>query len=190
MIAVKVINVQQKTTIIEYFEKVFKDTKVMDHKTMVDLQKRGNGPLSLLVKDGVINQDQAAVIARILPRPMHMPRRKGWGPFHRQIPPDPEKMKAELQKKLDDLVGLKVITDKQKVTILKYFSVKFDKMKDRKLDAHSGKNKDLKGERKGPLNLLVKDGVISQEQADAIAKALFQPQVPMDKGANPEPSQP
>jgi hypothetical protein len=189
LIAVKVITAEQKGKLIEYFEKALKDAKPMDLKAMGEPQK-GNDPISLLVKDGFINQDQAAVIARVLPRPMPMGMGQGPGPERSQIPPDPGRMKADLQKKLDELVNSKVITDKQKDIILKYSADNFDRMKDQKPGAGAGKDKGMKGEGNDLLSLLVKSGVITQKQADAIdaiSEAMPRPMpMQMEKGCGPD----
>ncbi len=84
----------------------------------------------------------------------------------------------------------KVITDKQKDSIIKYFCDDFDKMKNRKPGRGHDKDDPVRGERHDPLSLLVKDGVISQEQADKIKETLFQLPAPFDQRTKPEHPQP
>jgi hypothetical protein len=198
LITVKVITVEQKTKIIEYFEKSFAEAKgpegkdlenkgpekgPEDPKGMNCSQKRGADPLplSLLVKDGIINQDQAAVIARVWPGPFRM----GWKrePHDFLAPLNPERVKAYFKKKMKPLVSLKVITEKQSVTIEKYYTEAFDKMKDKKPGVGPQKGNGFQGERRNVLERLVKDGVINQKQADVIAE-IFPAHMPMREDIN------
>jgi hypothetical protein len=162
LITVNVITADQKGKIIEYFEKGLKDGKPIDQRSMAVPKKDGNDPIGLLVKDNVINQAQAAILARITPRPF--PR-----PCQMQTPPDPEKIQVDLQKKLEELVQSKKITAKQKDTILKFFADKVGNRPDKRLDAKPGNDKDLKGGPNDFFTLLVQCSIITEKQADAIA---------------------
>ncbi len=161
LIAVKAITPEQKGKIIEYFERARKEAKPMDQKAMAEPPKEGNDPISLLVKDAVINQAQAAVIKRVAPR--HFPRLR-----EMPNPPDPEKMKADLQKKLDGLVESKAITVKQKDIILKFFIDKFSNGPSKKHIEKFEKDKGMKDKSNDFFVLLVQCGVITQKQADAM----------------------
>jgi hypothetical protein len=195
LITVKVITLEQKTKIIESFEKSFAEAKSPEKKgpddptalkNMYCSQTRGADflPLSLLVKDGIINQDQAAVIARVWPGPFRM----GWKhePHDFPAPPNPERMKAYFQRKMEPLVSLKVITEKQSVTIERYYTEAFDKMKDQRPGVEPQKGNGFQGERKNILDRLVKDGVVNQKQADVIAE-IFPPHMPMRERYQPGP---
>jgi hypothetical protein len=164
LIAVKVITVEQKNQITEYCEKAFKDHGDADPKAMGDPQKRRTELIDSLIKDGVINQDQGAVVARVLPKPMF--RWRSNRRIHPQTPPDPEQIKTTFQSKLDSLVNSKVITDKQKGIIFQYFNDHFEKMKGQKPGTR-GRN--MPDARANYLNMLVKCGIISQKQANTIA---------------------
>lgn len=162
LITVKVITPEQKDKIIEYFEKASKDAKSMEPKDMVELKKEGNDPISLLLRDSVINQAQAAVIIRIAPRLCP-------GPLQPQVPLGPEKMKADLKKKLDGLVHSKVITAKQKDIILKFFIDKYAKAPEGKPGEEPREDRDKKDGPNAFFALLVQSNIITQKQADAIA---------------------
>lgn len=99
-------------------------------------------------------------------------------------------MKAELQQKLDEMVSSKIITDKQKDSIINYFCDDFDKMKNHQAGQAFDKGVPGRDERHNFLNVLVRDGVISREQADIIRKAIIQPPVPLDQEPNLEHPQP
>lgn len=93
-------------------------------------------------------------------------------------PPDPAKMLADLKTGLDKLVANDVITTKQEETIIKYF-------KNMENNKNGGPPPSMgskpKQDRNDPLSLLVKDGVITEEQAKAIQKILPKPPKPMDE---------
>ncbi len=162
LVAVKTITSEQKGKIIEYFEKARKDAKPVDPKAMAEPPKEGNDPIRLLVKDAVINQAQAAVIKRVAPRDL---------PRLREIPyrPDPKKMKADLQKKLDGLVHSKAITVKQKDIILKFYINKISNGPSKTHIEKIEKEKGIKDKSNDFSDLLVQCGVITQKQADVMA---------------------
>lgn len=162
LIAVKAITPEQKGKIIEYFEKARKDGKPIDPKAMAEPPKENNDPIRLLVKDAVINQDQAAVIERVSPR--HFSRFR-----EMPNPPDPEKMKDDLQKKLDGLVHSKVITVKQKDTILKFCIDKFSNGPGKEHVEKIEKDNGMIEKSNDFFALLVQCGIITQKQADTIA---------------------
>ncbi len=162
LVAVKAITPEQKGKIIEYFEKARKDAKPVDSKAMAEPPKEGNNPIHLLVKDVVINQAQAAVIERVAPSDF---------PGLREMPyrPDLEKMKADLQKKLDGLVHSKAITVKQKDIILKFYIDKISNGPSKKHIEKFEKDKGIKDKSNDFFALLVQSGVITQKQADVMA---------------------
>jgi hypothetical protein len=296
LVVVKAITAQQKNEIVEYFEKAFKDHNGMEPAAMEDWKRQDHNPINLLVKDSIINQDQAAVVARIFrssmplfqmgprfggsvdpekrqaiaqqkledlvhskvitdqqkeailkffkdnfdtrreqkfgieskreqagraegkdflsmlvqsgvlnqkqtdaiiaiagamprPEPGDMGMMRGWGPDHQKNKPDPDKLKADLQKNLDSLVRSNMITDKQKDVIIKYYSDRLERMKARKLENGPGKDEVFQGPEQS-LELLVQKGTITQEQAEAIRKALSPLLAPMNQVQSPEQPQP
>ncbi len=162
LVAVKAITPEQKGKIIEYFEKTRKYAKPVDPKAMAEPPKEGNDPIHLLVKDAVINQAQAAVIERVAPRDFPGLRQMSYRP-------DPEKMKSDLQKKLDGLVHSKVITVKQKDIVLKFYIDRISNGPGKKHIEKFEKDKGIKDKSNDFSDLLVQCGVITQKQADVMA---------------------
>ncbi|HYH04637.1 MAG TPA: hypothetical protein VEC37_16210 [Bacillota bacterium] len=95
----------------------------------------------------------------------------------RPAPPDATRMKADLEKSLAELVASKVISEKQKITIEKYYETFFIQIDGMDPCSLEMRYEQLKQEGKDPLSLLRKDGVLNQEQADAVAK-VFPPKPP------------
>jgi hypothetical protein len=89
-------------------------------------------------------------------------------------PPDPAKMEVEFKSGLDKLVADNVITEKQETTIIKYFQ----DMRDKNGPPPQPTNNSMQSQN-DPLSVLVKDGIITQEQANAIQKVLPKPPAPM-----------
>lgn len=109
----------------------------------------------------------------------------------RPAPPDATRMKADLEKSLAQLVASKLITEKQKTTILQYFETFFSQVDGMDPRLMVKKYEQLQQEGQDPLSRLKKDKVLNQEQADAVAK-LFPPKPPQPptQGAGPGPHPP
>ncbi len=95
-------------------------------------------------------------------------------------PPDLKKMEAELKQGLDKLVTEQVITEQQAAKILQYFQ------KDKPNGAPPQSTDKPPQPPKDYLGQLVKDGVITADQAKAVAAVLPKPPQPQD-GNNPPP---
>lgn len=91
-------------------------------------------------------------------------------------PPDQAKLDAELKKELDQLVASNIITEKQELTIIEYFQKMHKAPPSGSPPAQGqGAPDDM-----GPLGSLVKEGVITEEQARAVEKVLPKPPQPRE----------
>ncbi len=95
-------------------------------------------------------------------------------------PSDPKTMEAELQQGLDKLVAEQVITEQQAAKVLQYFQTNKPSGPPPPNTSHPTQPP------QDPLSQMVKDGVITREQAKAIAAVLPKPPQPQD-GNNPPP---
>jgi len=89
-------------------------------------------------------------------------------------PPDPAKMEAEFKSGLEQLVKNNVITPKQEDTIIRYFR----DMRGKNGPPPSKEKGNPPQDQANPLSTLVKNGVITQEQAKAIEKIMPKPPMP------------
>ncbi len=87
-------------------------------------------------------------------------------------PPDPSKMEAEFKNGLDKLVAGKVITQNQEYAVIQYFQDMHKNAPPPQPSDNSSPNHE------DPLSTLVRNGVITQDQAKAIEKLLPKPPIP------------
>lgn len=157
----KVIDAKQVETILQYFDKAAEELKGLPpyevREKMRQMKTDGTDPLSLLVKDKVLTQEQAKAVQDVL----HGAMGKG---FHRL-----EMMKAKLENDLNVLAKSDFITAKQAETVLSYFERAVKELGKSESGPPCDKRATLWEKGKDPLSLLVKDGVITSKQADVIA---------------------
>jgi len=101
-------------------------------------------------------------------------------------PPDPAKMEAELKEGLDQLVTKNVISAQQEEKILEHFKKSAPKQEPSATPPPQPKEQSGPGEG-DPLGQLVKDGVITEEQAKAIQEILPKPPKPKAPGEGEKP---
>lgn len=118
-------------------------------------------PLSEVVEEGIISQEEADAIKD----KMHELRQ--------------EKRQEAMQTRLNMLVEKEVITEDQVDDILEVLEkeaanreANFEKMKDMSKEERQAYKQEMRETRKDILTQLVKDGTITQEQSDALAKML------------------
>jgi polyhydroxyalkanoate synthesis regulator phasin len=126
---------------------------------------------SAIVQKGILTADQANTLKQQLQQKVQQARQDN------------------MTNKLNALVSAGTITQDQAATIEKYFTTAesnmkadFEKIKSMSADQRSAYFKQMKANRINPLAQMVKDGVITQQQSDAIAKALH-PGAGSDKNA-------
>lgn len=133
--------------------------------------------LSQLVANAVITQAEADAIAKAIP---HKAGRHGWNKEAMQAP-DTAKMKERMQSNLSELVSQGILTQAKADKIVEYFTkiaeerkAEFEKIKAMTAEEREAYLTKMKGERKDPFTQLIEDKIITQEEADAIAKAMPQ----------------
>ena len=132
-------------------------------------------PLPQLVADGVISQSEADAIAKVFPQKGPGRGRGDWGP---QKGMRGFAVKEGMQKQLAELVSNKTLTQEKADQVVAYFTKLADEQKATmaKLQAMTQAERQAymqqkNTERKDPLSQLVADKVLTQAEADAIAKA-------------------
>ena len=166
---------QEQVTRAAEFAKIKAMTKTERQAYMQTLKGKRVNPMSQLVTDEVLTQAQADAI---------MPQRglEGKGEKGRGMergPVDSAKMQTNLKAKLATLVTAGTITQDQSDKILATFAqeqvtraAEFAKIKAMTATERQAYMQTIKGKRVNPMSKLVTDGVLTQVQADAIAKAM------------------
>ncbi|MDI3481237.1 MAG: hypothetical protein PWQ97_892 [Tepidanaerobacteraceae bacterium] len=152
-----------------------------ERKAYFEQKKESNStakpdPMQGLVEAGILTQDEADAINEYYQQQMKAKMEEAQA-----------KRQEEIESQLDSLVSAGTITQEQKEKILAYLNeqeearqAEMEKIKnmtedERKAYFEEKKNsKSEKGTVADPLQELVDNGTLTQEQADAVAKALFQ----------------
>lgn len=155
------------------FEKVKNMTQAERQAYMEANRDKDQNPLTQLVTDKVLSQEQADAIAQLMP--MH----KGRGMKGEK--PDAAASQAKMKETLTGLVDKGTITQTQMDSILSFMEkmrterqAEMEKMKNMSETERQIYMQQLKDNRKSPITQLVDDKVITAEQAEAIGSAMPQ----------------
>jgi hypothetical protein len=171
----RVIDSKQANMVLQYFDQAMDELKgIAPGEVGVKIRQlgeEGRDPLSRLVKDGILNKDQAEAVASLLPHPpvnFAMNNMDRFGP-----PMNPamlEKMvKDKFEHDLNVLVQADFITMKQAETVTNYLGQVTQGLKESKSGPDNTWSVPFMEGHDNPLSKLVKDGVITEKQARVIA---------------------